>query len=89
LITCPTCLLAGANDDITTPEQVLGAANSIGTPKDQIVRKTAPGGHIGLFMGARALKAHWPGIASWIAAQRPLARASASGQEHIHDRTQS
>jgi polyhydroxyalkanoate depolymerase len=67
-IICPTYLLAGANDDITTPEQVLDAAKYIGTSKDRIVQKTVPGGHIGLFMGARTLKEHWPAIARWIAA---------------------
>ena len=34
-ITCPTYLLAGASDDITTPEQVLDAAEYIGTPKER------------------------------------------------------
>ena len=68
-ITCPTYLLAGASDDITTPEQVLDAAKYIGTPAAHVVRKTVPGGHIGLFMGARTLTEHWPGIARWIAAQ--------------------
>ncbi len=68
-ITCPTYLLAGAADDITTPEQVLDAVKYIGTPKDHIVQKTVPGGHIGLFMGARTLTEHWPEIARWIAAQ--------------------
>ncbi|MBB4198259.1 poly(3-hydroxyalkanoate) synthetase [Rhodoblastus sphagnicola] len=68
-ITCPTYLLAGASDDITTPEQVLDAAKYIATPNDKIVRKTVPGGHIGLFMGARTLKEHWPAITRWIAAQ--------------------
>ncbi len=68
-ITCPTYLLAGESDDITTPEQVLDAANYLGTPKDRIVQKTVPGGHIGLFMGATTLKEHWPPIARWIAAQ--------------------
>jgi poly(3-hydroxyalkanoate) synthetase len=69
-ITCPAYLLAGADDDITAPEQVLDAANYIGTPSDHIVQKTVPGGHIGLFMGARTLKEHWPPIARWIAAQK-------------------
>ena len=68
-ITCPTYLLAGASDDITTPEQVLDAARYIGTSKDRIVQKTVPGGHIGLFMGAHTLKEHWPLIAKWIVAQ--------------------
>ena len=69
-ITCPLYLLGGADDDITAPEQVLGAKNFVGTPKERIVEKTVPGGHIGLFMGARTLKEDWPEIAQWIAAQR-------------------
>jgi poly(3-hydroxyalkanoate) synthetase len=68
-IVCPVYLLAGAADDITAPEQVLAAAKYIGTPADHIVSETVPGGHIGLFMGARTLKEHWPLIARWIAAQ--------------------
>jgi polyhydroxyalkanoate depolymerase len=68
-IRCPAYLLAGAADDITTPEQVLDAARYLGTPEDRIVQKTVPGGHIGLFMGARTLKEHWPQVARWIAAQ--------------------
>lgn len=68
-ITCPTYLLAGADDDITTPEQVLDAAKYISTPKSHIAKKTVPGGHIGLFMGAKTLKTTWPIIARWIAAQ--------------------
>ena len=68
-VTCPAYLLAGADDDITTPEQVLDAAKYLGTPKDRIVQKTVPGGHIGLFMGSRTLKEHWPPIARWIGAQ--------------------
>jgi poly(3-hydroxyalkanoate) synthetase len=68
-ITCPAYLLAGTNDDITTPEQVLDAAKYLGTPKDRIVQETVPGGHIGLFMGGRTLKEHWPQIARWLATQ--------------------
>jgi len=33
------------------------------------VKETVPGGHIGMFMGARNLKEHWPQIARWIADQ--------------------
>ncbi len=68
-INCPTYLLAGASDDITTPEQVLDATKYLGTPKERIVQKTVAGGHIGLFMGARALKEDWPQITRWIATQ--------------------
>ncbi|QCB48844.1 alpha/beta fold hydrolase [Hydrogenophaga sp. PAMC20947] len=68
-ITCPLYLLAGADDDITSPEQVLNAAQLVGTPPEQIRQQTIPGGHIGLFMGARTLSETWPPIARWIAAQ--------------------
>jgi polyhydroxyalkanoate depolymerase len=68
-ITCPTYLLAGGDDDITTPEQVLDAAKYIGAPKDRIISETVPGGHIGLFMGHGTLRNHWPAIARWISAQ--------------------
>jgi len=61
--------LAGAADDITTPNRSLDAAKYLGTPKNRIVSETVPGGHIGLFMGARTLKEHWPAIARWITAQ--------------------
>ena len=50
-------------------EQVLGAANYLGTRKDRIVQNTVAGGRIGLFMGAKTLSDHWPERAHWIAAQ--------------------
>lgn len=65
-ITCPLYLLAGEFDDITTPEQVLNAQRLVGTAPKDIVKKTVPGGHIGLFMGARTLHEDWPMIAGWI-----------------------
>jgi poly(3-hydroxybutyrate) depolymerase len=66
-ITCPVYLLAGEADDITTKEQVFNAERHLGTPKDRIEKKLVPGGHIGLFMGSRALRDTWPRIARWIA----------------------
>lgn len=65
-IKIPTYLLGGEADDITTPEQVFAAADLIGTPKHEIVRKLVPGGHIGLFMGSGTLQSAWPGIAEWV-----------------------
>jgi polyhydroxyalkanoate depolymerase len=76
-ITCPLYLLAGEADDITTTEQVLNAAKLVGTPADKIQQKVVPGGHIGLFMGARTLSEHWPPIARWIAEQPSAPSASA------------
>jgi hypothetical protein len=52
-ITCPLYLLGGASDDITTPDQVLGAKNYVGTPKERILEKIVPGG---LFHGIAHLE---------------------------------
>ena len=65
-IICPTFLMAGEGDDITPAPQVFAAEGKLGTPKDKIVKKLVPGGHIGLFMGSKTLKNFWPDIASWI-----------------------
>jgi poly(3-hydroxybutyrate) depolymerase len=65
-ITCPTFLLAGEGDDITPSPQVFEAEKRLGTPKDKIVKKLVPGGHIGLFMGKKTLEQAWPEVAKWI-----------------------
>jgi polyhydroxyalkanoate depolymerase len=67
-IVCPAYLLAGSEDDITTREQVFDAEKYLGTPKADIVKKLAAGGHIGLFMGTRTLTECWPEIAGWVRA---------------------
>ena len=59
-IECPINLLAGAADYITPPDQVFALADYASTPAEQIVRETAAGGHLGLFMGHEALRDHWP-----------------------------
>ena len=71
-ITVPVYLLAGDADDITTKEQVFNAAQLVGTPRDRIVRRLVPGGHIGLFMGTRTLVEAWPEIGCWIRQQDDL-----------------
>jgi poly(3-hydroxybutyrate) depolymerase len=66
-ITCPVYLLAGADDDITTKEQIFNAEKYLRTSNSRVTKTLVPGGHIGLFMGARTLRDHWPRIAKWIA----------------------
>ncbi|MCW8807850.1 MAG: alpha/beta fold hydrolase [Rhodanobacter sp.] len=70
-ITGPLYLLAGESDDITAHQQVFAAEHLMGTPKAQIHKRIVPGGHVGLFMGARTLREAWPEIAAWIAGQPP------------------
>jgi len=65
-IKVPLYLLAGDADDITTKEQVFEAEHLVGTPHSAIVKKLAPGGHIGMFMGAKTLAEIWPEIGHWM-----------------------
>ncbi len=67
-IVCPVYLLAGEADDITTKDQVLDADKYLGTPKHLIEKRLIAGGHVGLFMGSRALHEAWPDIARWVQA---------------------
>jgi poly(3-hydroxybutyrate) depolymerase len=65
-IKIPLYLLAGETDDITTKEQQFAAEHLVGTPRSGIVKKLAPGGHIGLFMGSKTLAEVWPEIGHWM-----------------------
>ncbi len=65
-IKVPLYLLAGEGDDITTREQMFATEHLVGTPHSAIVKRLAPGGHIGLFMGSRTLAEAWPDIGHWM-----------------------
>jgi len=73
-IDCPVNLLAGATDHITPPDQVFALEGAVSTPAKRITRRTASGGHLGLFMGTEALRDHWPVVmASVLEHSRPRA----------------
>jgi poly(3-hydroxyalkanoate) synthetase len=59
-------MLAGDADEITPAAQVFNAENYFGTPFADRVKKSVPGGHIGLFMGHKILETVWPEICTWI-----------------------
>jgi poly(3-hydroxyalkanoate) synthetase len=58
-ISCPLFLMAGQTDHITPADQVWALADHVSTPADRIGRQSAPGGHLGLFMGRESLENHW------------------------------
>lgn len=66
-VRCPLFLLAGESDDITPHEQVFSAEQLMGSR--EVHKRSVPGGHVGLFMGARTLQQAWPAIAAWLARQ--------------------
>jgi poly(3-hydroxyalkanoate) synthetase len=75
-ITCPVNLLAGAKDHLTPAAQVFAAADHVGTPAADIVKRTTSGGHLGLFMGTEALRDHWPALMTAVAARYAPRRRS-------------
>ena len=68
-ITCPLYLLAGETDHITPPDQVFALADYAGTDPADISRRQAESGHLGLFMGRKALRNQWLPLFEEIAAR--------------------
>jgi len=66
VVQAPVYLLAGQNDEIVPPEQVLGAARLVGTPPTLLRAAVAPCGHLSLFMGAGTLATEWRHIGQWL-----------------------
>jgi poly(3-hydroxyalkanoate) synthetase len=64
----PIYLIAARDDNVTAPEQLFACARLVGAPRAAQKRKTAPGGHLSLFVGARSLKKVWPDVVDWLAA---------------------
>jgi poly(3-hydroxybutyrate) depolymerase len=67
-ITMPIYMLAGTTDHITPPEQVWALAQRAGTPAEDVHSRFIEAGHLGLFMGRRALRDHWSPIFAQVAA---------------------
>jgi poly(3-hydroxyalkanoate) synthetase len=65
-IEAPVSTLAGRADHITPPPQVFALEEHVGTPPEEVLRRLAPGGHLGLFMGHEALREHWPPLLAWV-----------------------
>ena len=62
----PICLLAASHDEVVSRDQLFAVARLVGTPADQLVKMTEPGGHLGLFLGADVLGGSWREIAYWL-----------------------
>jgi poly(3-hydroxyalkanoate) synthetase len=58
----PLCMLGGAKDHITPPDQVFALAEHASTVPELVRRDVTSGGHLGLFMSHEALGRHWPGL---------------------------
>lgn len=65
-VTLPVLLLAGRDDEVVAPAQLLAAERLLGSPAHSIETMTAPCRHLALFMGAGTLSGYWPAIVRWL-----------------------
>jgi poly(3-hydroxyalkanoate) synthetase len=62
----PICLLAASHDEVVSMDQLFAVARLVGTPAEQLVKMTAPGGHLSLFLGSNVLDGAWRDIVGWL-----------------------
>jgi poly(3-hydroxyalkanoate) synthetase len=64
----PIFLLAGESDIVVPRDQAFATARLLGTQAAWLERACEPCGHLGLFMGSKALSHSWRRIARWLQA---------------------
>jgi poly(3-hydroxyalkanoate) synthetase len=62
----PIFLLAARDDELIPPDQIFAVERHVGTSARDLNKAVAPGGHLGLFMGARTLAQVWPNVVHWL-----------------------
>ncbi|KWV48877.1 poly(3-hydroxyalkanoate) synthetase [Bradyrhizobium macuxiense] len=62
----PIFLLAAENDIVVPRDQAFATMPLLGTPPPWLESSTEPCGHLGLFMGCKALTNSWRRIARWL-----------------------
>jgi poly(3-hydroxybutyrate) depolymerase len=63
-ISSPVAMVAGTADHISLPEQVFALEPLVAS--EQTRRFLVPGGHIGILVGGKAHRDHWPEIFGWL-----------------------
>lgn len=76
----PMLLLAGADDKLIAPQQVLSAADLVGTAPGDVKTIVTPSSHLGLFMGRNCLARVWPEVVAWLNRSEPASDAAASAE---------
>lgn len=67
-VKAPLYLISADHDEVASTAQVFACADLVATQRDEILRATAPCGHLDLFVGAPQLQQLWPNVAHWLAA---------------------
>lgn len=63
-ITCPVGMVAGRRDPITLPAQVFAAERHVSSARTR--RFEVDAGHVGVFIGHRALRETWPDVVAFL-----------------------
>ena len=77
----PIYLLAGAEDEVVAPQQLLALARLAGTRPENLRCALVPSDHLGLFMGKLVLEEYWPTIVRWMKEVRPSPDEEAAPQD--------
>jgi poly(3-hydroxyalkanoate) synthetase len=72
----PIFMLAGRDDELVAPQQLLSTARLVGTAKASIETALEPCGHLSLFLGRKTLAGAWRKIGRWLQADLSIAKAS-------------
>lgn len=89
LVRLPVYLLAGSDDEVVAPEQLLAVELLVGTPTTYLRHDIAPSDHLGLFMGKRTLEEYWPRIVRWMKEPIPEGELRPARHQRFADAVQS
>lgn len=62
----PLYCIAGDEDHVVAPQQVLSVRRLVATAPEQLRSALVPGGHLSLFMGRETLATVWPDVVRWL-----------------------
>jgi poly(3-hydroxyalkanoate) synthetase len=72
----PIFLLAARDDELVSQQQLFATSRLVGTPKNHLMTRTEPCGHLSLFLGKEVLETAWNQIADWLQSDLTTAIAS-------------
>jgi polyhydroxyalkanoate synthase len=91
-ITCPLLLLTAENDHLVAPTATEGIRPHVGSR--DVTSMSAPAGHVGLVVGAKAHARLWPAVTRWVAERSspvstiarvaPSTSAASTAARHLH-----
>src|SRR5258708_9385502 len=79
----PMYLLAGSEDEVVAPEQLIAAERLVATQPDYLRHEITPSDHLGLFLGMQKLEEYWPWIVRWMREVDSISLATSANGTHL------